>query len=450
MIFRAIHRKALGIFLSLLCIILTTFSITAQHTFSRSDVRALFPANIKDLWINTLSGTLDGKHMIDMIIGTDGHICKGLYTLKNSGTTFFFEGIDNNHELKLVEMTPDFRASGFIFGRYDGHNFSGIWTNTDKSIHLPMNLSFVDGFDITQKYRCHLHNWQRIYTGKIENKSISLHISRLDELYLLNIKVDSLVTKDLFPTKDNRVEVLVLKNNIATLRNKNLVIDTADLSKVSLVNLDESGYEVASILKAEAALDFECYEYADYHSRFMVQKPVLGNKRFDTWMEKNIKDYVDESLETFRKFKPENIGTKERWIQFAEGWVEVDLFQKDIISGTIYLQSSLQAKTKKIPFIFDIKSGKELTLQDVFMKDFNAGDFFKNVISAKKKEMNWNPEIKEWVKTQLFEHVTLKLEGISFKTEFSSIYGEKEIIISFDTVAQNLKNKYLIKGTSVN
>jgi hypothetical protein len=447
---RAKNRNGRFTILSLLLSILTVFSINAQKTYDRTDVRALFPVNVKDLWINNLSGTLDGKHMVDMIIGTDGHTCKGLYTLRNSGTTFFFEGDDHNHELKLVEMTPDFRASGFIYGQYDGEDFSGIWTNADKSMHLPMNLSFVDGFDINQKYHCHLHQWQRIYSGKIENKSINMHVSRLDDQFLIQVKMDSLQAKDIFPAQDNRVEVLVLKSQLGAINNKSLVIDTADLSKVSLVSLDETGYEVSSILRAEAYLDFECYEYADYHSRFLVQKPILGNKKFDVWMEKNIKDYMDECLATFRAFKPENIGTRERWIQYAEGWVEVDLFQKDIISGTLYLHSSLQSKTKKIPFIYDIRSGKEINLQDLFMKEFNANDYFKNVIVAKKKEIAWSKEIKEWVKDQTFNNVTLKTEGISFKTEFNSIFGEQEIVIPFNSVEQNLKNKYFITGTSIN
>lgn len=448
--FRAEHRTGRITILSLLISILMGLSINAQKTYSRADVRALFPVNVKDLWINNLSGTLDGKHIIDMIIGTDGHICKGLYTLRNSGTTFFFEGDDNNHQLKMVEMTPDNRASGFIFGQYDGEIFSGIWANADKSLHLPMNLSFVDGFDMNQKYHCHLHHWQRIYGGKIENKSLNIHISRLDDRFFIDVIMDSIQVKDIFPAKDNRVDVLVLKSHLGIINNKSLVIDTADLSKVSLVSLDETGYEVSSILKAEAILDFECYEYADYHSRFLVQKPILGNKKFDLWMEKNIKNYVDECLETFRTFKPENIGTKERWIQYAEGWVEVDLFQKEMISGTIYLHSSLQSNTKKIPFIFDTKSGKEITLQDLFLKDFNANDYFKNVILAKKKEVSWSTEIIEWVKNQAFNYVTLKTEGISFKTEFNTVFGEQEILIPFNTVEQNLKNKYFITGTSVN
>lgn len=447
---RALHN-ACKIILSLWLTVGTVCVIYAQKTYSRSDVRALFPVNVKDLWINNLTGTLDGKHIVDMIIGTDGHTCKGLYTLRASGVTFFFEGDDHNHELKLVEMTPDFRASGFIYGQYDGEDFSGIWTNTEKSMHLSLNLTFVDGVNINQKYHCHLHNWQRLYTGKIENRSINMHVSRLDDSFLIQTKTDSLQTKDIFPAKDNRVEVFVLKsNNISVINGKSLVIDTADLSKVSLVNLDETGYEVSSILRAEATLDFECYEYADYHSRFMVQKPVLGNKKFDLWMESNIKDYIDECLETFKSFRPDNIGTKERWIQYAEGWVEVDLFQKDLISGTIYLHSSLQTKTKKISFIFDIKSGKEVKLQDIFLKEFNASDYFKNVIGAKKKEIVWNQDIIDWIKNQNFNHVTLKTEGISFKTDFSSIYGEREILIPFNTLEQNLKNKYFVTGTSSN
>ena len=126
----------------------------AQKKYTKADVREMFPVNIKDLWINTLSGHLDAVHIVDMIIGTDGHTCKGLYTMRNSGVTFFFEGDDIDHQLKLVELTSDARMSGFIYGTYDGENLEAQWMNADKNRAMSLKLSFVNSFENHQADKC--------------------------------------------------------------------------------------------------------------------------------------------------------------------------------------------------------------------------------------------------------------------------------------------------------
>ena len=72
-------------------------------------------------------------------------------------------------------------------------------------------------------------------------------------------------------------------------------------------------------------------------------------------------------------------------------------------------------------------------------------DYFKKVVLAKKKELKWKPEVKNWVDGQKFSYVALTDTGFSFKTDFSTIYGEKEIIIPYQELAVNLKNRSIIK-----
>lgn len=66
--------------------------------------------------------------------------------------------------------------------------------------------------------------------------------------------------------------------SLTVLNNKWIVIDTANLDKIDVVYVDETGYEITTTLKAEASLVSECYEYADYHSRLECIRPLSGNK----------------------------------------------------------------------------------------------------------------------------------------------------------------------------
>ena len=131
--------------------VLLQAGITGQHPglpsgHSKEEVRALFPADIKNLWINYLTGTVAGCHVIDMILGTDGHTCKGLYTIRTSNTTFLIEGEDNANQLRLIEYNTDYRATGFLNGRYDGLSFTGIWENTSRNHSYPVSLALVSSF----------------------------------------------------------------------------------------------------------------------------------------------------------------------------------------------------------------------------------------------------------------------------------------------------------------
>lgn len=417
----------------------------AQKVYSKSDVREMFPLNVKDLWINNLSGTVDNVHVIDMIIGTDGFTCKGLYTMRNSGETFFFEGKDTDHQLQLVELNSELRRSGFIFGKFDGEKLEGQWMDADKNLYLPMKLSFVNTFENFKPDKCKQQHWYRIFTSRAEGKNIKLHLIR-DNLTFTAINYeDGRKMKDIIFGKGTRVEVLELGFKNSVFMGKSLVIDTTALDKISIVSLDENGYEVSTALKLDTYLDFECYEYADYHSRMVCTKPVMGNKKFDTWMESKFQKWMAQSIDELKEVKNTNVGTKDRWIQTVEGWVEIDLFLSDIISGTIYLQSSLRQGTGKIPFIYDIRSGKEIKLQDIFDNEFDANEYFKLVIPAKKKETEWKPEVKKWVSSQTFEHITLSDKGICFRTDFNTIYGEKEIVVLYSTVEHHLKNRNLLK-----
>lgn len=420
-------------------------AIHAQFIHSKAEVRGMFPSNTRDLWINQLCGTIDNKHVVDMTIGTDGRQCKGFYTLRSSNTTFYFEGQDIEHHLKLVELNQDFRMTGFIFGKYDGEILEGQWMNSDKQMVLPMHLKLVKTFSEYSGDQCKTSHWQKIFRGKINDRHVKIQIIKDQLNFTWLVEEDRIKFKDLLPGKGTRIESFQLNYKNSVFNKKWIVLDTAALDKIDIVYLDENGYEVTTGLKEEASLKFECYEYADYRSRLECIRPVSANKKFNVWMENTLKDWMQHRLKEMETFENHDAGTRERWVISANGWVEVDLFMENMISGTVYMQDSWHNDTKKISFIYDLNAGKEMVLQDIFDSKFNSREYFRLVIPARKKEIQWNPEIKKWIDGQEFNYITLKEEGICFRTSFSTIYGEKEILIPYEQVELNLKNKNLLK-----
>ncbi len=413
---------------------------------TKSQVSAMFPPNTRDLWINYLSGTIDGLHVVDMIIGTDGRSCKGLYTLRNSGVSFTFEGDDNDHQLKLVELNAEGRHTGFLFGSYDGQSFDGLWMNTKKNLALPFKLNFVNSFSDYKGVSSDKCQWYQCFSGKLDNKQIKLTINRDKDIYTCQVWQDDRKNVDIVTGKtDGNLTILDLNIPKTLLNNKVAILDTSNLSRIEIKYKNEIGNETSTSLKSERRLEFDSYEYADYLSRLECVRPVLKHKKFDSWIEKKLVEWMDDNISKLKSTNPKTIGTYERWTQLFNGWVEIDLYLDDVISGTIYMQSSQQSITEKIPFIYDLKNSKDIQLQSLFNEDFDSKDYFTQVIPAKKKEVKWKPEIKNWVEAQKFSYVTLKDTGICFKTEFSTIYGEKELIIPYKELAIHLKNRSIIK-----
>ncbi|MBC7884517.1 MAG: hypothetical protein H7X99_03535, partial [Saprospiraceae bacterium] len=299
----------------------------AQGTKSASDVRAMFSPNTRNLWVNHLSGYIDGKHSIDMILGTDGHTSKGLYTLRNSGTIFYFEGEETDRQLRLVEMNGDSRFTGFIYGNYDGKVFEGLWMNVSKDISLPMKLVIVPHFEHKTVKYCDNHQWYQVFSGKVENKNVSVSISKDHDLYTCTVRQDGKSSSDIIPVqKEDRVIHLDLSFANPALNHKWAVLDTANIEKIDIKSVDENGDESITPLKSDRRLVYECYEYADYYSRLECVRPLTGNNKFDVWMETAFKEWVSTNLKIFKSIESGDIGTNERWLQTAYGWVDVDLF----------------------------------------------------------------------------------------------------------------------------
>lgn len=431
------------LFSSIICFRLDAQERNAARSFTKADVREMFPQNTKNLWINYLSGMIDHKHVVDMIIGSDGHSCKGLYMLRSSNTTFFFEGQDLGKHLRMAELNGEGRLTGFIDGKYDGSTFDGNWTNKDKNLSYPLKLSFVNAFENYNPEGILNNQWIRSYRENGFQSPYVLQIKREPKQFVCKYTQKG-GTKQIKRSHVNgsRIEILAPSFDTSLLSNKWIMMDTSNFEKIDVIYPEENGYEVLSSLRLDEAVEYVLYEYADFHSRMECITPKTRSKRFDTWINSIFKSWLSDHIKKFKNTHQDEAGTNERWIQNAYGWVEVELFENDIISGTIYMQSSLSTKTEKIAFIYDIRYGNELKLQDLFDSKFDSKSYFGLLIPEMVQISKWTEDVRHHFKNQSFNTVCLKEEGISFSTQFNTIYGEKEILIPYEKVRQHLRPRY--------
>jgi len=405
----------------------------------------MFPTNTKNLWINYLSGTFGDKHVVDMIIGTDGKSCKGLYTFRSSKATLFFDGNDSKEEILLAEMDAKSKFTGYLFGKYDGNALVGSWLNKDKTTQVPVKLSFVNNFtDYNPDLRVE-DQWVRTYQGVVKEKNIKIQLKRCGKKYECTLyDENNSKQKDTASISGKRVDFLKLQLSNSVMSDKYILVDTSNLGKIDVVLPDETGYEETYTLIISSQLEYAMYEYADYHSTLECIRPIVSNKKFDMWMTTVFKKWLSDHVTKLKSVHQEEIGTKERWVQSANGWVEVHYFDNDLISGHIYMQNSWQTATVKIPFIYDLKVGKELKLQDVFDDKFDCKAYFSLLIPDKVKSTKWQKNVNSWVIKQPFEHVCLTENGFSWSTSYHTVYGEKEVLMPYSEVKQFIKPRFTL------
>lgn len=439
-------HKFISIFFTMLIIVAVSTIADGQSFHSKEEVRNMFPANTKNLWINYLSGSLDGGHTMDMIIGTDGKTCRGLYTMRSSKATFYFDGSDNNKQLQLIESDAEGKTTGFLIGHYDGQNFNGTWSNRSKKIELKFALHFVNAFNDFRPEDCRNDQWELHYTGTVDGKDIFLSLAKNEGLVTCRLVEQGIHKMDVFTMAElQRIYNFNLSLPQTVLDKKTLVLDTFDTSKITVSTLDDNQYEVNTSLSLERKIRYECNEYSDFSSRLKLVSPVIGNPKFDLWIRNKGNMWVGKSVNELADDKTNADRWNDRWSKTAFGWVELDLYDDDIMSGTLHFQKSWSKGIEKLPFIFSLKAGKEISIKEVFKPKYNYTEVFNEAVERYTSSTQLASNTKLWFGNQSFKHCTLTREGISLRTDFSIIHGEEQVIIPYADVIESIKIKSIKK-----
>lgn len=428
-----------GVFLSFL---MCQVSAEAQKSYDKHDVRSMFRKSTKNLWINYLSGTADDCHVVDMIMGTDGSTCRGLYTLRSSQTTFFFDGMVRNNILHLTEYSTEDVPTGTLKATYDGENFKAMWYSLDKSRSVPMSLSIVSQFEQFQPSEKISSQWLRVFSGNLDGKNITLKIERLNEVYDITMEGNEISESVTLNGKGLSVEIFNPDFKSIPLKEKSIMVASSLPEKADILLRDENDYTSTQRLDVEQAIDYVPFSYAGFHSTLIGEIPQISHKKFDNWIKTEATEVFESVLQQHKKIKYGELGFRNKWVHHAECWVEWDLVTNEWLSGTLYMQSSLQKNMIKRAFIYDLRSSKLVNLED-FLVSKSDKDFVIEKAMYQALEEQYNPQN---INIEDFKYVTMEVDGFKFTNDFCPVYGETTLRVPFKSIEQNLRNKNLLKS----
>ena len=400
-------------------------NLLCQKVLDKSMVRQLFPNTTKNLWIHLLEGSLDGTFGLQMVLGTDGHTCKGYYKATSTDEIYYFEGTDDESKITLTEFKDDGIPIGFIVGSYDGQRLSGLWRDKLKSNTMNLDLHYVDKFSVPMTNNCTDPDKIMYYSGKLHGQNITVQLYQHDKLSEFVMKSKNLNIKEATPFQNS-----LRLNYTFNLNGQDIVmsLDTTENDKLQITSAND-----IFTWSPETSIKFQCTEKLDFSTGYKMAFPTMGEKNFDAWILSKMKSMVKSA-------DPNQKSKDKRWKYLSDIWSEIHYVDKNLVSGCIYAHDSRSIDPSKEQFTYDISSHKPLSVDALLNNDIELKKWLATYIDKYFQSMK--AETKKQFSKSDFKYIYLTTDGLAVSTNFNTIYGEETMQVPYSEMHDILKDKY--------
>jgi hypothetical protein len=129
-----------------------------------------------------------------------------------------------------------------------------------------------------------------------------------------------------------------------------------------------------------------------------------------------------------------NLDPGSRARQRASAWPEIASWTDQLFTGYITFSDTWNAQPQGISFNYDLRTNKELLLDDLFNKGFNAKQYLSDWANREMPKLPGfaeNPKYREWLSKEGFPLFTLRREGLEISTLFHPEYGRQTLLVPY-------------------
>ncbi|MEL6989807.1 MAG: hypothetical protein AAGK97_18510, partial [Bacteroidota bacterium] len=335
-----------------------------------------------------------------------------------SNTSFKLNGYLNGNTWFLTESNSKGETTGFLEAQTDGQFMWGKWRNTKNQIYIPFTLS-KDKQNVKGA-------WIKKFTGKLSEESVEVFVQKyLDKAYAgyAYFKEQGLFIPIKGIDAENKQTSLLLyaETNNSIFSSIEINLQKDEIYDVAI--LDAKGGKKYSTLNLKDEFPFEVNHFADFYNIYDSNYPKLNHKFFDTWMQEKMETWIKESTKSSKIQQVINQGNQSdlRFSNQMLSWVEIDYFLNNIVSDRITFQDPNKKEFIKENFILDLKSKKELTVENIF-NDYKG---VRKWVEREGKEKLLTQSIiaesallTEWIKNQSFSNTSIREHSIIFSTSY--------------------------------
>ncbi len=408
----------------------------SQSTEREHAVYQLFDKPQKIKWLRHYKGRIDDLNDITMTLAFDGKSCKGMLVYLRSKETFQLKGTIKDGLLDLKEIDQQEEVSGYIRGQITELRLVGEWSNFDYSIGGMLDLHQVETEVIVPTY-CGNNKWIYHYKGLLLGGASELILQKDADNSLRGVLYYETTQKSYYlqgELDENMLFSMQLKDEHAQIKG------TLSGSLVEAQTINAT-FQAPSEQKGVATYQLEdemlvgCVEFADYMSSYDITYPKTQHRQFNEWIDQLTEDWVyscRQYTEEVRKLNQKPAPALRAKVR-AYAWSDLEMLSDEIISGFITYSNTWSVGLRGQAFNFDLRSGREIMISDIFIDNFDHSRFLKKYISKNidKHRLYRNSQYREWLATTMFPYFTIHKEGISFCSNFNATYGQQRVTIPY-------------------
>lgn len=396
-------------------------------------VTRLFDAGTKLKWVRYFRGRLDDVSEVMLALGYDGKRCQGYMTYAESKVRFQLSGTIDGVVLVLSENDADGRITGHLTGTLQGENLDAEWTNATNTLGSRLEAREAKS-DRALHQPCSDNKWVSRYVARWNNARVDFTLARVnnsvlsgylwieadDKTYTLRGKVSPDDHFELEASLPNGRTAAHLQGSLKNPQN-------IDCQWVG------SGEKRTLKLILRSKLPVGCLEYADYTSSYDALYPRPDCADCNKTLDQRVSQWIEQCKAGMAAQK-KSAAPENRNALRASTWYEVTCWTETIFCGYLTFAESWKEQTSGISFNFDLRSGKEISFDDLFNRNFNAQEWFADYArkeSPKMTKFAADPNFREWLQGAGFPMFTIRRDGLELSTPFHPVYGQHHLTIPY-------------------
>lgn len=416
-------------------------AVQAQVVKPDTAVQRLFdpPSSIK--WARAYRGRLDDVSTVELVLGSDGKACRGYMTYAKSGVRLRLDGTLDSTGLRLKEVDNGGAVTGLLRAGIKNKHLQGEWTNADQTLASRFEADEIGGGPITGAY-CGDNKWTNRYITKWNGGRADMVLTR---------RHNGELTGYLWIENDQKTYEL----------NGEIDID-GNYQLQATVPYDKAAAQLQGSLKNPQATECTwmgsgelrqfkftlrenltqgCLEYADFSSSCDAIYPRSKCENCNRWFDDQMKTWMETCKSTFTAAKSVRQPAY-RNAQRASAWVDVACWTETIFTGYATFVETWGEHGKVRNFNFDLRTGKEITFDHLFIKSFDAPKWLAEYArkeSPKLPVFAADPKYREWLNREGFPFHALRRDGIELSTVFHPDYGRQLILVPYTVLKPYMK-----------
>ncbi len=405
----------------------------AQRPVVDTALSRRFEPNARIQWARYYRGRFDDMVEVLLAMASDGTHCRGQLTYLQSQETLLLEGTCEGALFVLTESDAKGIVSGQLTGTLQGETLQAEWLNAANTIGTTLYAREVKAPNTTPK-PCSDNKWTARYVARWNEARLDMVLSRQSNRQLSGyLWVEAEGKTYILRGKmlaEERYEVQALLPDGKTAAHLQGNLQTPQGHECLWVG---SGEKRTFKLTLRARIISGCMEYADYTSSYDILYPRPECSPCNQTLDQVAAQWVEQIKGAVAAQKRPPIPQNRNALR-ASAWYTVTCWTENVFCGQLTLSESWRQPPTARPFNFDLRTGKEIALEDLFTRNFNAREWLAEYARKEAPKMPKyasDPPFREWLAREGFPHTTIRRDGLQISTPFHPIYGQHSLVVPY-------------------